>query len=63
LAAAATELGVPAQAVRAGPEALATADAVFLTNALIGVRPVAQVDDRSYRPDPLVARLAAAIDR
>jgi branched-chain amino acid aminotransferase/4-amino-4-deoxychorismate lyase len=63
LMAAAAELGVAVQAVRAGPDDLAAADAAFLTNALIGVRPVAAVDDRSYRPNALVARLAAAVDR
>jgi len=50
--------GTPLQEVAAGPEALATADAVFLTNALIGVRPVAAADGHAFRPHPLVAQLA-----
>lgn len=50
--------GAPLQEVAAGPEAFATADAVFLTNALIGVRPVAAADGHAFRPHPLVAQLA-----
>jgi branched-chain amino acid aminotransferase/4-amino-4-deoxychorismate lyase len=60
--AAAAELGAPVQAVRAGPEALAAAEAVFLTNALIGLRPVARVDGRACQPSPLMDRLAAGLD-
>jgi branched-chain amino acid aminotransferase/4-amino-4-deoxychorismate lyase len=59
--AAAAELGVAVQAVRVGPEALAQAEAVFITNALIGVRPVAGVDDGIYSSHALVERLAAAV--
>ena len=52
---------VPAQEVVAGPEALATAEAVFLTNALIGVRPVAAADGRTFQPHPMVDRLSAQL--
>jgi branched-chain amino acid aminotransferase/4-amino-4-deoxychorismate lyase len=52
-------LGLVAQEVAAGPEALAVADAVFVTNALIGVRPVAAVDGRPYAPHPLAEGLVA----
>jgi len=56
-------LGLAAQEVVAGPEALATAEAVFLTNALIGVRPAAALDGRAWAPHPLVEKLAEAAGR
>lgn len=55
----AAEVGLAAQEVSAAPEALETAEAVFLTNALVGVRAVAQLDGRAFAPHPLVERLAA----
>src|SRR5262249_51407947 len=61
--ASAARLGVTAHEVAAGPQALAAADAVFLTNALIGVRPVASVDGRAYAPHGLVEQLLGAIGR
>jgi branched-chain amino acid aminotransferase/4-amino-4-deoxychorismate lyase len=57
----AAALGVPACETRAGPEAPAAAEAVFLTNALIGVRPVAEVDGRALAPHRLTERLSAAL--
>lgn len=54
-------LGVAAAEVRAGPDALAGAQAVFLTNSLIGVRPVASLDGRAFGSSPLVDRLARAV--
>jgi branched-chain amino acid aminotransferase/4-amino-4-deoxychorismate lyase len=59
--AAASALGFPVEAVRSAPDALERAEAVFLTNALIGVRPVASIDERPFAPSPLVARLAKEI--
>lgn len=56
-------LGVAAHEVVAGPDALAAAEAVFLTNALIGVRPVAALDGRARPPHVLVDKLAEAIGR
>ncbi|HEY3799225.1 MAG TPA: aminotransferase class IV [Caulobacteraceae bacterium] len=58
--AAAHRLGVPVREVRAGPEALAAADALFLTNSLIGVRP-ARLLGREFASHPMVARLANAV--
>jgi branched-chain amino acid aminotransferase/4-amino-4-deoxychorismate lyase len=58
----AAALGVAVREVAAGPEALAAAEAAFLTNALIGVRPVAAADGRTYGPHPLVERLAREAD-
>ncbi|CAN7193649.1 aminotransferase class IV [Phenylobacterium sp. LjRoot219] len=59
----AAELGVAICDTTAGPEALAAAEAVFLTNALIGVRAVAAIDGRAYAPHGLVERLAKALGR
>ena len=55
--------GTPAQETVAGPEALGQAEAIFLTNALIGGRPVAVADRRTFQPHRLVERLAAEIDK
>lgn len=60
--AAAARLGEPVRAVRAGPEALAAADAAFLTSSLIGLRPVSAVDGCKLAPSPMIADLAAALD-
>ena len=59
---AATDLGVEAREVRAGPTALAGA-AVFLTNSLIGLRPAASLDggDLSQCAD-LISSLLGAVD-
>jgi branched-chain amino acid aminotransferase/4-amino-4-deoxychorismate lyase len=53
--------GWSVQAVRAGPEALETAEAAFLTNSLIGVAPVAGLDGRTFEPHPALAALAALV--
>ena len=45
--AAAAAVGLQALEVRAGPEALAGARAVFISNSLIGLRPVGAVDGRA----------------
>jgi branched-chain amino acid aminotransferase/4-amino-4-deoxychorismate lyase len=45
----------------APPERLADADGAFLTNSLIGVRPVASLDGQPLRQSPLTAALAAAV--
>jgi branched-chain amino acid aminotransferase/4-amino-4-deoxychorismate lyase len=45
---------------RTGPEVLARAEAIFLTNSLIGVRAVARIDGRDLLPHRLTASLAAA---
>lgn len=43
--------------VAAGIEALETADAIFLTNSLIGVREVSRLEDRVFAPHPLLKGL------
>jgi aminodeoxychorismate lyase len=57
---AAARLGVEAVEIRSGPDVLADAEAVFLTNSLIGLRAVSALDARAFGPHPLVERLAAA---
>lgn len=51
----------PVEAVAAGLEALERAEALFLTNSLIGVRPVSRLGERTFADHPLTARLARAI--
>ncbi|MGH1557628.1 hypothetical protein ACRAWD_06805 [Caulobacter segnis] len=40
-----------------GIEALERADAVFLTNSLIGARPVARLGEQTFAPHPLIGSL------
>jgi branched-chain amino acid aminotransferase/4-amino-4-deoxychorismate lyase len=56
--AAAERLGVAALEVRVGPEVLAGAEAVFVTNSLAGVRAVAALGTQRWAPHALVERLA-----
>ena len=58
---AAVALGIEARHVREGAEALDGADAVFLTNSLIGVRPAFLVGQAPPAPNALVERLTAAV--
>ncbi|UAL09715.1 aminotransferase class IV [Caulobacter segnis] len=46
--------------VMVGIEALEAADAIFLTNSLIGMRPVSRLGARPLAPHPLVEALKAA---
>ncbi len=55
-------LGLEAREVHAEPQTLAAADGVFLTNSLIGVRPVVGLDGQTFAQSDLVSRLAAEID-
>jgi branched-chain amino acid aminotransferase/4-amino-4-deoxychorismate lyase len=57
---AARRLGVRTVEAHAGPETLLGAEGVFLTNSLIGVRPIAAIDGRSAPTHPLVAQLAVS---
>jgi branched-chain amino acid aminotransferase/4-amino-4-deoxychorismate lyase len=56
---AAEALGVMAVETRSGLEALEAADALFLTNSLVGLRPVAVLDGRPYEPHPLIDQLSS----
>jgi branched-chain amino acid aminotransferase/4-amino-4-deoxychorismate lyase len=57
----AAALGVETRVVATGVAALEGAQAAFLTNSLIGVRPVRRFEGRSYAPHGLIARLAVGI--
>jgi branched-chain amino acid aminotransferase/4-amino-4-deoxychorismate lyase len=59
--AAAAALGVTVREAAAAPKTLARAEGLFLTNALIGVRPVCELDGRSLGPHPLVSRLVSKL--
>lgn len=50
----------PVEEVAVGIEALDRAQAVFLTNSLIGVRAVSTLGERVYAPHPLIEALATA---
>ena len=54
--------GVAVDEVRAGREALDAAEAVFVTNVLVGVRPAATLDGRSFAPHGLVEQLSRALE-
>lgn len=58
----ARQAGVPVTEAVVGHEALAQAEAVFITNSLVGVRPAAALDGRPLAESALVARLSAALD-
>jgi len=47
--------------VKAGPEALLAADALFLTNSLIGLAPVRSLDGRDVEDHPRLAELSALL--
>jgi len=61
LMAAARRLGVQARAVAAPADALRRADAVFVTNSIIGVWPISRFEDRRFEESPLVRALADAL--
>lgn len=57
----ARRLGVDVHEVAAGAEALDEAQAVFLTNSLIGVRPARRFEGETFAPHALVERLREAL--
>ncbi len=59
VAAAARARGVEVEEVCAAPDVLREADALFLTNSLIGLRPVSALDGRPYPGHALLAALRA----
>jgi branched-chain amino acid aminotransferase/4-amino-4-deoxychorismate lyase len=58
---AAARLGLAVHQVRAGVEALHSADALFLTNSLIGIRPAYLAGSAPSAPHPVLERLAAEV--
>lgn len=61
LIAAARGLGVAVHEAAVGRETLDGAEALIITNSLIGVRPVASLDGRAFADHALAARLARAV--
>jgi branched-subunit amino acid aminotransferase/4-amino-4-deoxychorismate lyase len=59
--AAAQALDVEVHEVASGAEALDEAEAVFLTNSLIGVRPARRFEGETFGPHALVERLREAM--
>ncbi|HLY80157.1 MAG TPA: aminotransferase class IV, partial [Caulobacteraceae bacterium] len=59
----AAALAIEVQQVRDGPEAVAAAEAILLTNSLIGVRLAYLVGSGRPGPNPVVERLAEAVAR
>jgi 4-amino-4-deoxychorismate lyase len=55
--AAAADAGIAAEERVLDSQELASAQEVFLTNALIGIRPVRELEDRPLSPGPLTRRL------
>jgi branched-subunit amino acid aminotransferase/4-amino-4-deoxychorismate lyase len=60
---AAASLGIKVRHVRDGAEVLPRADAVFLTNSLIGVRPAYLAGQAPPAPNAHIERLSAAVER
>jgi branched-subunit amino acid aminotransferase/4-amino-4-deoxychorismate lyase len=60
--AAAAEMGEPVRAVRAAAEALKAAQGIFLTNSLIGLRPVSKLDGRRVQAWDGLAELERALN-
>jgi branched-subunit amino acid aminotransferase/4-amino-4-deoxychorismate lyase len=55
-------LGAVVGETRSTPEALEAAEAVFLTNALVGLRPVGEVDGRGFAPHRMMDQLVRALE-
>lgn len=58
---AARALGLAVEEARCGRDGLEEATGLFMTNSLIGVRPVSHLDGRAVQPHPVTARLAGAV--
>ena len=56
----ARDLGVEVAEIAAPADALALSDGVFLTNSLIGVRPVASLDGQALPQSPLTKELSSS---
>ncbi len=55
------EIGIPITERRVEPDELARADELFVTNSLIGIRPIRQLDGRPFSIGPVTRRLAAGL--
>jgi branched-subunit amino acid aminotransferase/4-amino-4-deoxychorismate lyase len=56
----AARMGMERAELRAGPETLIQAEAIFLTNSLIGVRAASRLGDQEWSAHPLTSALATA---
>jgi 4-amino-4-deoxychorismate lyase len=54
-------LGIATAVAQVGTRDLEAAEELFLTNSLIGIWPVRELDGRAYRPGPVSLRLARAL--
>jgi 4-amino-4-deoxychorismate lyase len=54
---AAAQLGLEAEEARFGLERVVAADEIFLTNSLIGIWPVAELEGHRFRPGPVTTAL------
>jgi len=61
VAEAARRFGIVVREVSVGLDSLQTADAMFLTSSLLGVRPAHLADSAPPAPNAMVERLAAAV--
>ena len=59
----AREAGVAAHETALWPRDVETADEIFITNAVRGVRSVTRVDDRTWSPGPITRLIAAGVNR
>lgn len=55
-------LGVEVCEARSMPGALAAAEAAFLTNALVGLRPAAELDGQAFAPHRMVEQIACVLE-
>lgn len=58
----ARELGIPCEILRITAEELKGLDALFITNSLIGIWPVARLEESRYGGSPVIARLRDALE-
>lgn len=56
------ELGIDIRITSLNREALAQADEIFVCNSIIGIWPVRQLEQISYNPGPLTARLSRQVN-
>lgn len=56
-----SDIGLSMSEMRLSPEALVDADAVFLSNSLIGIWPLARLGERVWQPSPALRQLQRAL--
>jgi 4-amino-4-deoxychorismate lyase len=58
----ARELGIPCEILRITAEELKGLDALFITNSLIGIWPVARLEETRYGGSPVTAQVRDALE-